>query len=445
MTVQELYQPWKASSSEELDFLFEIPRLYEQNIVSGLFKPLHSIDICAKMIYDEHLYKILLDFSLSFSEKSMEETLSKYKFVYTGWQFVSLEDRIKYHKDGIDYMPFMNASEQKLPFHKIYISFERLEGEYVAAARTRHPFDVSEDIAERFMKVDWNSSDDIIIYINPDFLRSEKDIILDDTNRNYIIAAIAHELQHIVDMYVFRNFDAMLKQKGNSLYYAVRENIFGINKNTYVWDYITTISYVLTIMETRARYTQLRSFLNALANRCPVSTKQQLITSYLNFKKQLYNGDIESDSKSKTAALCSNKQIDSITQLFKLQKIFLYSTNNITSFEFSIIFSVVGYHACKLGFLTDKSLSKYLSFERVADIIRGEETADANQLRKVLNYFNEAFNKHRTNVFNVCADYSDKIFAQFSQDISVAENLNVFDRSSVLNEAVWNACYVFGC
>ena len=296
-----------------------------------------------------------------------------------------------------------------------------------------------------YLKVEWNSSDDIIIYINPDFLRSEKDIILDDTNRNYIIAAIAHELQHIVDMYVFRNFDAMLKQKGNSLYYAVRENIFGINKNTYVWDYITTISYVLTIMETRARYTQLRSFLNALANRCPVSTKQQLITSYLNFKKQLYNGDIESVSKSKTAALCSNKQIDSITQLFKLQKIFLYSMNNITSFEFSIIFSVVGYHACKLGFLTDKSLSKYISFERVVDIISGEETADANQLRKVLNYFNEAFNKHRTNVFNVCADYSDKIFAQFSQDISVAENLNVLDRSSVLNEAVWNACYVFNC
>ena len=123
--------------------------------------------------------------------------------IYTGWQFVSLEDRIEQHKLDNDLMPFTKDASNSLNFHKIFIQItdNNVESTGVLTRNVE-----VEDAADEYIIVNKNSSDNIIISMNVRFLTLPilrgKD---GQINQFAVIAAIAHELQHIVDMYVFRD------------------------------------------------------------------------------------------------------------------------------------------------------------------------------------------------------------------------------------------------
>ena len=81
---------------KELDFI-DFDFLTEK-IISGLFRPIKRLDVCASSIYDDILKKVIdfLYFAVAFNEQqSIKKKIQQLGTIYTGWQFVSLEDRIE--------------------------------------------------------------------------------------------------------------------------------------------------------------------------------------------------------------------------------------------------------------------------------------------------------------------------------------------------------------
>lgn len=445
MTVQELNQPWCPKSIEELDFIFNMRKLCEDSPICSVFNPLRCIEICADSIYNNKLKNVFAKLYGAYATgngERIKEICANCGLFYSGWQFVSLEDRIEEYKKGNDYTPFVNDETQKLNFHKIFISIEYTTETFHTAVQNR-TVDISpEEIAEKYIDIKRNSSDSVIMVINADFIKEAA--LTDDygTLRKYsIIAAIAHELQHVVDMFIFRNYNVLKTQRSDALFNAIKENIFGLDIKSVEYKSILKLSYSLSMSETRARYTQLNKLLKLYSERCPSAIKNQLIGIYGNFKNMVGNNE-DGLSKAKVGAILSNPEIDEVTLFTDISEIFSSSMNNMSSSESATIFSVLGYHACRLGFIKDNELSEYLDFETVSDIITGDEKPDINQLKKVCVYFHMLFNEYVLNITKICTEYANQIFTNINEDIMISEQLDIVERVAMLNDKIWAACLV---
>ena len=75
------------------------------------------------------------------------------------------------------------------------------------------------------------------------------------------------------------------------------------------------------------------------------------------------------------------------------------------------IFSVLGYHLCKFGYIDDEDVCEYFDYETVLDIISGDEKAEIYKIKIIRDFLlTNAFEPYKMNVYNICAEYSDKIF-----------------------------------
>ena len=436
MDIQNLNPVWIPETPKDLDFI-DFDFLTEK-IISGLFRPIKSLDVCASSIYDDILKKVMdfLYFAIAFNEQqSIKKKIQQLGTMYTGWQFVSLEDRIEQHKLGNDLMPFTKDTSNSLNFHKIFIQITDNNVE-TTGVLTRHV--EVEDMADDYITVNKNSSDNIIISINVRFLtlpilRGEDGQI----NQFVVIAALAHELQHIVDMYIFKDKNLLSSHKTQKFYNEVKNNVF--NTNQTLFDIALTLAYILCMSESRARYTQLYKLFDMLSNDCPDSVKSELKMIYLTMRDKLAN-DPDKDSKAKTSAIMTIEQVEQITSIAYIGSLFVLSETDLNNENICNIFSVLGYHLCKFGYIKDEDVCEYFDYDTVLDIISGDEKAEIDKVQVIRDFLlTNAFEPYKMNVYNICAEYSDKIFEQISID-DLNENVFIYERAMLFNEEIRNAC-----
>lgn len=412
MEVYNLYEPWKATCYDDLKFIEEADALVENSILPRLFKPLDSISICADEIFEKlkniihNIFNELVSGdSLPNPSSSLMKMMSDASNqIYSGWQFVSLEDRIEKFGEGVELLPFMKDISGELKYHKIFLHINKNEKENAKVYQRK--MDV-EEIAEGALTVDF-SRDDIVIGINAGFLFNCSDILGEDGSVNdyLIIAAIAHELQHITEMYAFRN-NNLQNSKGYSLFNDVKKNIFGIKDENWFRN-ICMFAYGLSVVEIRARYTQLRKFLTMVGNKCPDGMLLQLKERFEYFRS-LYKNMEDGYSKAKTMSLFVNENVNNITHMKVLGDTFKKSPKDIYG-RAGKTYCILGYHLCISKVLKDKDLCEYFTYENVKDIVDDVYEVDAKMAVRIFKYlYDDIYSVYYKNVYNICAEYSSKI------------------------------------
>lgn len=273
-------QNYKRINEEYLEW--NLTSLY--SIDENVWRPIETVRLCARDISDKFIEIARNYYDVLVSNEPYADTDSKAlqncidaiekmsEPVFSGWSFVSLEQRIEKLSNGISLLPFVKSDE----YHRIFLRFIYLPESFSAEAMVRQkkkmiqklegvsgqvePFAV-DYLKNHYILSDSDKDDDIVITVNLTVCEEEKKYL-----HNEMFDVIAHELQHIIEQYVFSD-DSCLKRKKNTIAIDfVNDNRF---ENFRYRNEVYNLLNLIIPTEIRARLTQLVSILDIVAQNKP--------------------------------------------------------------------------------------------------------------------------------------------------------------------------------
>ena len=178
-------------------------------------------------------------------------------FYYTGWNFLSLDDirKIAGSSARRNLLAFQKLNNQKL-FFPINVGFIIDDGsKNVMGTRKRAISPVEANISEENVL--------IVVYVTNLFnhLFKEGENISGDVARTSLKGLVAHELTHVTEQYVRKDFNAMDGKK-NGLYNEFITNEFNLAPDDYALLEGAKLAYDVSVEEQHARLNQLNTILD---------------------------------------------------------------------------------------------------------------------------------------------------------------------------------------
>lgn len=337
------------TSTSKSDFINKMKPLY---LNESIWRSIGTLSVCAEGIakfagpiaYQYYLDTMIFDEDASLQEEPSPETIrdanrlmnKMSQPVYTGWQFTSIEDRIEVLKKyGRSLAPFIKDDSGHEKYHKIFCKFDKCFDEFKAKASLRdfqkrdidddsifqenddidETTSVEEVLAEKYLTTENKSgSDDIVIIINVDiFMETNMWNLRPGNNFNSILLknVIAHELQHVVEQYIFRSHNA-LSSKPNQFFSDLSSSYILTKLNEKLQNRLFNIAYMISPEERRARLTQLDVFLESVCDKKPANIMKSIL---LNYKSENHAFKGKSSKENFMTALVRTETIIDITKM----------------------------------------------------------------------------------------------------------------------------------